>query len=137
VVFVHPLGCPQLTDRLAPACLNNIVGQPLETTIALISASSRVPTTVRETRRRRPDSCSIRRVTAPPPELEELNGPLGREIARRQPLTLEPEADMGHQPQLGCGAPRRVTLQRQRLSEAVAMSSKRATHNHPRGISHG
>ena len=35
VVFIHPLGCPQLTDRLAPAYLNNIIGQPLETTIAL------------------------------------------------------------------------------------------------------
>ncbi|MEO3855448.1 amidohydrolase family protein [Acrocarpospora sp. B8E8] len=34
-VFVHPLGCPQLTDRLAPSYLNNVVGQPLETTIAL------------------------------------------------------------------------------------------------------
>ena len=35
VVFIHPLGCPQLTVRLAPAYLNNIIGQPLETTIAL------------------------------------------------------------------------------------------------------
>jgi aminocarboxymuconate-semialdehyde decarboxylase len=35
VVLIHPLGCPQLTDRLAPAYLNNIIGQPLETTIAL------------------------------------------------------------------------------------------------------
>jgi aminocarboxymuconate-semialdehyde decarboxylase len=35
VVFIHPLGCPQLTDRLAPSYLNNIIGQPLETTIAL------------------------------------------------------------------------------------------------------
>ena len=35
VVFIHPLGCPQLTERLAPAYLNNIIGQPLETTIAL------------------------------------------------------------------------------------------------------
>ena len=24
MVFIHPLGCPQLTDRLAPAYLNNI-----------------------------------------------------------------------------------------------------------------
>lgn len=35
VVFIHPLGCPQLTERLAPAYLGNIIGQPLETTIAL------------------------------------------------------------------------------------------------------
>ncbi|MBT2225724.1 amidohydrolase family protein [Nonomuraea sp. NEAU-A123] len=35
VIFLHPLGCPQLTDRLAPAYLNNIVGQPMETTIAI------------------------------------------------------------------------------------------------------
>jgi len=35
VVFIHPLGCPQLTERLAPAYLSNIIGQPLETTIAL------------------------------------------------------------------------------------------------------
>jgi aminocarboxymuconate-semialdehyde decarboxylase len=35
VVFLHPLGCPQMTDRLAPSYLNNIVGQPLETTVAL------------------------------------------------------------------------------------------------------
>ncbi|MEU4227563.1 amidohydrolase family protein [Nonomuraea sp. NPDC026600] len=35
MVFLHPLGCPELTGRLAPAYLNNIVGQPLETTIAL------------------------------------------------------------------------------------------------------
>ncbi|MEU5095382.1 amidohydrolase family protein [Streptomyces sp. NPDC020996] len=35
VVFLHPLGCPELTDRLAPSYLNNIIGQPVETTIAL------------------------------------------------------------------------------------------------------
>jgi aminocarboxymuconate-semialdehyde decarboxylase len=35
LIFLHPLGCPQLTDRLAPSYLNNIIGQPLETTIAL------------------------------------------------------------------------------------------------------
>jgi len=35
VVFIHPLGCPQLADRLAPAYLANVAGQPLETTIAL------------------------------------------------------------------------------------------------------
>ena len=35
LIFLHPLGCPQLTERLAPAYLNNIIGQPLETTIAL------------------------------------------------------------------------------------------------------
>ncbi|WP_432825920.1 amidohydrolase family protein [Dactylosporangium sp. CA-092794] len=35
VLFVHPLSCPQLTGRLAPAYLNNVVGQPVETAIAL------------------------------------------------------------------------------------------------------
>lgn len=35
VLFLHPLGCPQLTRRLAPAYLNNVVGQPVETAIAL------------------------------------------------------------------------------------------------------
>ncbi|WP_255272130.1 amidohydrolase family protein [Actinomadura madurae] len=35
VVFLHPLGCPQMTERLTPAYLNNIVGQPLETAVAL------------------------------------------------------------------------------------------------------
>jgi len=38
VVFIHPLGCPQLTERLAPAYLGNIIGQPLETTISTWSA---------------------------------------------------------------------------------------------------
>jgi aminocarboxymuconate-semialdehyde decarboxylase len=35
MIFLHPLGCRELTDRLAPSYLNNIIGQPLETTIAL------------------------------------------------------------------------------------------------------
>ena len=35
VIFIHPLGCPQMVNRLVPAYLNNIVGQPLETTVAL------------------------------------------------------------------------------------------------------
>lgn len=34
-LFIHPMGCPELTQRLAPSYLNNIVGQPLESTIAL------------------------------------------------------------------------------------------------------
>jgi aminocarboxymuconate-semialdehyde decarboxylase len=35
LVFLHPLGCAQLADRLAPSYLTNVVGQPMETTIAL------------------------------------------------------------------------------------------------------
>jgi len=35
VVFVHPLGCQELVDRLSTSYLNNVVGQPVETTIAL------------------------------------------------------------------------------------------------------
>jgi aminocarboxymuconate-semialdehyde decarboxylase len=35
VLFVHPLGCWEMADRLRPAYLGNIVGQPLATTVAL------------------------------------------------------------------------------------------------------
>ena len=35
VLFIHPLGCWELADRLSPSYLGNIVGQPLATTIGL------------------------------------------------------------------------------------------------------
>jgi aminocarboxymuconate-semialdehyde decarboxylase len=34
-VFVHPLGCPELGDRAASHYLTNVIGNPLETTLAL------------------------------------------------------------------------------------------------------
>jgi aminocarboxymuconate-semialdehyde decarboxylase len=35
LLFVHPLGCWEMADRLRPAYLGNIVGQPLATTVGL------------------------------------------------------------------------------------------------------
>lgn len=34
-VFIHPLGCSTMGDRLATHYLSNVIGQPIETTIAL------------------------------------------------------------------------------------------------------
>jgi aminocarboxymuconate-semialdehyde decarboxylase len=35
VLFIHPLGCWEIADRLRPSYLGNIVGQPMATTIGL------------------------------------------------------------------------------------------------------